>query len=95
MDTGRLTAGLQRRKQHELSVNLRGGALRFVNRGESGSRSHVFHKHGVHIVADAVTEVVADDAYSIHRAIRALRSLADSWALIFRACSNIRTSASR
>ncbi len=49
----------------ELPVSLRNGAVRFANRSESGSVSHVFREQGIHIVADTVAEVVADDAYSI------------------------------
>lgn len=33
--------------------------------GGSGSVSHVFREQGVHLVADTVSEFVADDAYSI------------------------------
>jgi hypothetical protein len=49
--------------QYQLSLRQGcvGGAA--CEPGRSGSVSHVFRKHGVHIVADAVAEVVADDAY--------------------------------
>jgi hypothetical protein len=49
----------------EVSASLRNGAIRFANRSGSGSVSHVFREQGVHIVADTVAEVVADDADSI------------------------------
>ena len=49
----------------EVSASLRNGAVRFANRSGSGSVSHVFREQGIHIVADTVAEVVADDAYSI------------------------------
>jgi len=55
----------QAQKYRELPVSLRNGAVRFANRSESGSVSHVFREEGIHIVADTVAEVVADDAYSI------------------------------
>ena len=51
--------------QGEVSASLRNGAVRFANRSGSGSVSHVFREQGIHIVADTVAEVVADDAYSI------------------------------
>ena len=50
----------------EVSASLRNRAVRFTNRSGSGSVSHVFREQGIHIVADTVAEVVADDAYSIH-----------------------------
>ena len=33
--------------------------------GESGSRSPVFGKQGIHIIADTVAEVVADGTYLV------------------------------
>jgi hypothetical protein len=47
----------------ELSVNLRRGRS-VVNYGGSLLLVHV-HKHGVHGVADAVAEVVTDNAYPV------------------------------
>jgi hypothetical protein len=66
---------------------------RFILGGELGSLSPVFGKQGIHIIADTVPEVVADGTTLSSRAIRGLRLLADSWAMIFRACSNMRTRA--
>ena len=48
----------------EVSVSLR-KAVRFIPGGKIGSLSHVLRQQGVHIVADAVAEVVADRAYLI------------------------------
>ena len=45
----------------ELPVSLRSGAVRCELR-RIGSRSCVFRKQGIHIVANPVTEVVADSA---------------------------------
>jgi hypothetical protein len=53
------------RERCEVSASLRNGAVRFANGSGSGSVSHVFREQGIHIVADTVAEVVADDAYSI------------------------------
>jgi hypothetical protein len=50
-------------EHREVSASLRDGAFRFTNR--SGSVSHVFREQGIHIVADTIAEVVADDAHSI------------------------------
>jgi hypothetical protein len=49
----------------EVSASLRDGAVRFTNRSGSGSVSHVFREQGIHIVADTIAEVVADDSHSI------------------------------
>ncbi len=45
----------------ELPVSLRSGAVR-CELPRIGSLSHVFRKQGIHIVANPVTEVVADSA---------------------------------
>ena len=50
--------------QRELSARLRRWRLGCELR-RMGSLSHIFRKQGIHIIADPVTEVVADAAYFI------------------------------
>ena len=64
MEAGLVTCGLEE-ALGEVSASLRNGAVRFANRSESESVSHVFREQGIHIVADTVAEVMADHAYSI------------------------------
>jgi hypothetical protein len=58
----------------EFSASLHGRAGRFVNRGWSRLLSHILREQGVHVVAGAVSDFVADDACFVQPGDRALRS---------------------
>ena len=59
-------AGLYARVSTNVSFRYACVEQRFgCERQRSGSLSHVFREQGIHIIADPVTEVVADGAYFV------------------------------